>query len=267
MLRLLQKSTPAWVVFSHTSCVGCHLRDGHLNQDAGHLALNHPGSSHARQSPDSHRRTAALLPFHGFGVQLGDRSNYGVAPEARARAFMKQRKPYPMANKFIKHRIQFCHCCHYHTTAQGGRTPAPGTTSLQPPPLGRPWKLSPRPISSPYGDPGDCHRDGISGRPNYVWIRNRPNGTGALWRTESQRPGLDCPSTYNRRHGRNWNAYFLGNPSWDNRCTGAQPIRIELDNFIAAQAELGTHKRGTRPPQRFASWHISYEPCLLKTDP
>ena len=81
--RPLQYSNPGLgPVFSHTSCVGCHLRDG---RGRGAFGSEPPfvGSMLMRVSLPGFTPHGGPVPVPGFGVQLGDRANFGVALEAR----------------------------------------------------------------------------------------------------------------------------------------------------------------------------------------
>ena len=68
-------------VFSHTSCIGCHLRDG---RGRGAFGSEPPfvGSMLMRVSIPGFTAHGGPAPVPGFGTQLGDRSKFWRGPRS-----------------------------------------------------------------------------------------------------------------------------------------------------------------------------------------
>lgn len=152
-------------VFSHTSCVGCHLRDG---RGRGAFGAEPPfvGSMLMRVSLPGLSTHGGPAPVPGFGVQLGDRANYGVQPEARVQVsyFETAEKLADGEEVYLKHPV-------YHIVEPYRPLPAGVLLSarMAPPVFGRGLleAISESDILA-LSDPSDTDGDGISGRPNYV---------------------------------------------------------------------------------------------------
>ena len=153
-------------VFSHTSCVGCHLRDG---RGRGAFGAEPPfvGSMLMRVSLPGFTSHGGPVPVPGFGVQLGDRSNYGVALEARVQvSFYETTETLSDGEQvYLKHPIY---------TIVDAYQPLPAgvllSARMAPPVFGRGLlEAIPEADILALSDPGDANRDGISGRPNYVY--------------------------------------------------------------------------------------------------
>ena len=153
-------------VFSHTSCVGCHLRDG---RGRGAFGAEPPfvGSMLMRVSLPGFTPHGGPVPVPGFGVQLGDRSNYGIALEARVQvSFYETTEPLSDGEQvYLKHPIY---------TIVDAYQPLPAgvllSARMAPPVFGRGLlEAIPEADILALSDPGDANRDGISGRPNYVY--------------------------------------------------------------------------------------------------
>ena len=152
-------------VFSHTSCVGCHLRDG---RGRGAFGAEPPfvGSMLMRVSLPGYSAHGGPAPVPGFGVQLGDRANYGVEPEARVQVsfFETAEKLADGEAVYLKHPV-------YDIVEPYQPLPAGVLLSarMAPPVFGRGLleAISESDILA-LSDPSDADGDGISGRPNYV---------------------------------------------------------------------------------------------------
>lgn len=150
-------------IFSNVSCVSCHHNDGKGSPTAGFvnssllIRLSIPGTG----------EHGGPLAVPGFGSQLQDLAIFGGTPEAKVDIrytyenitlpggqVVELRKPaYNLLNPY---------------------TPLPADYMLSPrmaPPffgLGLLQNISEQTILS-FADENDANRDGISGRPNYVW--------------------------------------------------------------------------------------------------
>ncbi|MCY3870581.1 MAG: c-type cytochrome [Gemmatimonadetes bacterium] len=207
-------------VFSHTSCVGCHLRDG---RGRGAFGAEPPfvGSMLMRVSLPGFTPHGGPVPVPGFGVQLGDRSNYSVALEARVQvSFYETTETLSDGEQvYLKHPIY---------TIVDAYQPLPAgvllSARMAPPVFGRGLleAISEADILA-LSDPGDANRDGISGRPNYVY--NFRTGQMELGRfgLKANNPDLlqQTAGAYNEDMGVT-NPYFpqesvLGQPQHDGR--------------------------------------------------
>ena len=70
-------------VFNQTSCVGCHGRDGRGRSGFGEAAPFLGSSLMQVSLPGAGEHPGAPAPVPGFGLQIGDRAIFGVAPEGR----------------------------------------------------------------------------------------------------------------------------------------------------------------------------------------
>ena len=153
-------------VFSHTSCVGCHLRDG---RGRGAFGSEPPfvGSMLMRVSLPGYSSHGGPASVPGFGVQLGDRANYGVQPEARVEVsfFETVEKLADGEEVYLKHPV-------YYIVEPYRPLPAGVLLSarMAPPVFGRGLleAISESDILA-LSDPADADGDGVSGRPNYVY--------------------------------------------------------------------------------------------------
>ena len=153
-------------VFSHTSCVGCHLRDG---RGRGAFGSEPPfvGSMLMRVSLPGYSPHGGPASVPGFGVQLGDRANYGVQPEARVEVsfFETVERLADGEEVYLKHPV-------YYIVEPYRPLPAGVLLSarMAPPVFGRGLleAISESDILA-LSDPADADGDGVSGRPNYVY--------------------------------------------------------------------------------------------------
>lgn len=153
-------------LFSQTSCVGCHLRDG---RGRGGFGSEPPfvGSMLMRLSLPGVDAHGGPVPVPGFGVQLGDRASFGVAPEARVSvSYYETEETLSDGEKvYLQHPIY---------TLYDEYEPLPGgvltSPRMAPPVFGRGLleAISESDIVA-LSDPNDINGDGISGRPNYVY--------------------------------------------------------------------------------------------------
>ena len=155
-------------VFNQTSCVGCHRRDGRGRSGFGEaspfigsalmqVSLPGAGSEHP----------GAPAPVPGFGLQIGDRAIFGVAPEGRVETswFEEEGRFADGGTYTLRHPA-------YELTDTYIDLPAGVLTSVRmaPPVFGRGLleAVDESEILA-LADPGDADGDGISGRPNYVF--------------------------------------------------------------------------------------------------
>ena len=155
-------------VFNQTSCVGCHRRDGRGRSGFGEtspfigsglmqVSLPGAGSEHP----------GAPAPVPGFGLQIGDRAIFGVAPEGRVETswFEEERRFADGVTYTLRHPT-------YELTDTYIDLPAGVLTSVRmaPPVFGRGLleAVDESEILA-LADPGDADGDGISGKPNYVF--------------------------------------------------------------------------------------------------
>ncbi len=153
-------------VFSQTSCVGCHLRDG---RGRGAFGSEPPfvGSMLMRVSLPGFTQHGGPAPVPGFGVQLGDRANFGVEPEARVQVSSFETVEILAGDEevYLKHPV-------YDIVDPYQPLPAGVLLSarMAPPVFGRgPLEAISESDILARSDPADADGDGISGRPNYVY--------------------------------------------------------------------------------------------------
>ena len=154
-------------VFNQTSCVGCHGRDGRGRSGFGEAAP-FVGSSLMQVSlPGAgSEHPGAPAPVPGFGLQIGDRAIFGVAPEGRVETswFEEEGRFADGGTYTLRHPT-------YELTDTYIDLPARVLTSVRmaPPAFGRGLleAVDESEILA-LADPGDADGDGISGRPNYV---------------------------------------------------------------------------------------------------
>ncbi|MCE2440990.1 MAG: thiol oxidoreductase [Candidatus Latescibacteria bacterium] len=219
-------------VFSHTSCVGCHLRDG---RGRGAFGAEPPfvGSMLMRVSLPGYSAHGGPAPVPGFGVQLGDRANYGVEPEARVQVsfFETVEKLADGEAVYLKHPV-------YYIVEPYQPLPAGVLLSarMAPPVFGRGLleAISESDILA-LSDPSDADGDGISGRPNYV--HNFRTGRTELGRfgLKANNPDIlqQVASAYNEDMGVT-SPYFpresvWGQPQHDGRDDDPEITRETLD--------------------------------------
>lgn len=153
-------------VFSQTSCVGCHLRDG---RGRGAFGSEPPfvGSMLMRVSLSGFATHGGPVPVPGFGTQIGDRANFGVAPEARIRVdFYETVETLSDGTEVrLKHPL-YAIVTPYQPLPAGVLLSA----RMAPPVFGRGLleAISEADILA-LADPSDADGDGISGRPNYAY--------------------------------------------------------------------------------------------------
>lgn len=149
-------------VFNNASCNGCHLKDGR--------GMPQPGQSLVRVSlPQGEPEVpGGGVPVPGIGTQIRDRAIYGHQPQALVKIDWQEREgKYPdgSAYKLRSPRLQI-------NLPDGQPLSSEILTSLRvPPPVfgrGLLEAVEEKTILA-LADPEDKNKDGISGRPNYVW--------------------------------------------------------------------------------------------------
>lgn len=151
-------------IFNNVSCIACHVNDGRgkppVNGEQNSallIRISLPGV-------DAH---GGPLPVPGFGTQLQQRSIYGAQPEAS------------ISITYTEEQFQFADGDTYSLrvpiyTLEDPYATLPSNILLSPrvaPPvfgLGLLEAIDESNILS-HADPDDRDKDGISGRPNYVW--------------------------------------------------------------------------------------------------
>lgn len=153
-------------IFNRNSCAGCHVRDGR-----GRPPLPHETrmlSKLIRLSVPGQTKEGGPLPHPLYGGQLQEQGILGVAPEGHTQITW-QEAPGTFAD----------------SKPFSVRDPSYKFTDLAYGPLGKEALFSPRVAPAVFGlgllenvpeadileqaDPDDQNKDGISGRPNYVW--------------------------------------------------------------------------------------------------
>lgn len=151
-------------IFNNVSCASCHISDGR-----GRPPL--PGEQNSslliRLSIPGVFEHESPVPVPGFGLQLQQRGIFGIAPEASVRIEYTE-KEYAFADG-EKYRLRFP-----AYALEKPYIPLPGDILISPrvaPPvfgLGLLEAIDEKDIIS-GADEDDINRDGISGKPNYVW--------------------------------------------------------------------------------------------------
>lgn len=149
-------------VFNNASCNGCHLKDGR--------GMPQPGQSLVRVSlPEGEPEVpGGSAPVPGIGTQIRDQAVYGHQPQALVKIEWQEREgKYPdgALYKLRSPRLQI-------NLPNGQPLSSEILTSLRvPPPVfgrGLLEAVDEKTILA-LADPEDKNKDGISGRPNYVW--------------------------------------------------------------------------------------------------
>ncbi len=176
-------------VYNHTSCVGCHLRDGRglplLGQGPTSQALVRVSlSSGTPEVP------GGAVPVPGFGTQLQDHAVFGVSPEVLVSlTWQEEEGRYGDGLSYSLRRPKLA------LMAGAGRPalPAEVLTSLRiaPPMIGR-GLLEAVPASTleALADPDDRDGDGIAGRLNTPWDVARHESAPGRFGHKSNTPGL-----------------------------------------------------------------------------
>lgn len=183
-------------LFNRNSCAGCHVRDGR-----GRPPLPSEGrmlSKLIRLSIPGQDETGGPLPHPLYGGQLQEQGILGVAPEGRTQITW-QEEPGNFADG----------------TPFSIRRPNYAFTDLTYGPLGKDVLFSPRVAPAVFGlgllenipeadilqrsDPEDQDKDGISGRPNYVWdIEQQTKRLGFLgWKANQPSLKQQIASAFN----------------------------------------------------------------------
>ncbi|ELS02965.1 putative thiol oxidoreductase [Xenococcus sp. PCC 7305] len=153
-------------LFNRSSCAGCHIRDGRGRPPLPHEELML--SKLIRLSVPGEDDNGGPLPHPTYGGQLQEQGILGVKSEGKT-LITWQEEPGKFADG----------------TSFSLRRPSYEFTNLAYGALGEDALFSPRVAPAVFGlallenireadilqnaDPGDRDRDGISGRPNYVW--------------------------------------------------------------------------------------------------
>ncbi len=176
-------------LYNHTSCVGCHLRDGRG------LPLLGPGPtsqalvrvSLATGTPDV---PGGAVPVPGLGTQLQDHAIFGVEPEVRvALVWDEEEGHYGDGAAYSLRRPRLT----ITRVATGQVLSADVLTSLRvaPPMVGRGLLEAVAPATlEALADPDDVDGDGIAGRINLPWDVVRRESAAGRFGHKSNTPGL-----------------------------------------------------------------------------
>ena len=254
-------------VFSHTSCVGCHLRDG---RGRGAFGAEPPfvGSMLMRVSLPGLSPHGGPAPVPGFGTQLGDRANYGVQPEARVQVsfFETAEKLADGQEVYLKHPV-------YHIVEPYQPLPAGVLLSarMAPPVFGRGLleAISESDILA-LSDPADADGDGISGRPNYVYNFRTDQTELGRFGLKANNPDLlqQVASAYNEDMGVT-SPYFpresvWGQPQHDGRDDDPEITRETLDITTFYIQTLGVPARRNWDDPQVVRGEILFESTVAQ---
>lgn len=176
-------------VYNHTSCVGCHLRDGRglplLGQGPTSQALVRVSlPSGTPEVP------GGAVPVPGFGTQLQDHAVFGVSPEVLVSlTWQEEEGRYGDGLSYSLRRPKLV------LMAGAGRPalPAEVLTSLRiaPPMIGRGLlEAVPAATLEALADPDDRDGDGIAGRLNTPWDVARHESAPGRFGHKGNTPGL-----------------------------------------------------------------------------
>ena len=182
-------------LYNHTSCVGCHLRDGRglplLGQGPTSQALVRVSlPSGVPGSPDV---PGGAVPVPGLGTQLQDHAVFGVAPEVRVTlTWLEQEGRYGDGLAYALRRPQLS-IVHAAGARAGQPLAADVLTSLRiaPPMVGR-GLLEAVPVETleALADPDDADGDGLAGRLNTPWDVTRHQSAAGRFGHKGNTPGL-----------------------------------------------------------------------------
>jgi CxxC motif-containing protein (DUF1111 family) len=155
-------------LFNNNACAKCHVRDGRGLPVAGHGPLGSPLLVRVSASEGEPSVPGGAVPVDGLGTQLQDHAIYGAVPEVSiALSWVEVTGEYGDGAPFSLQRPQLA-----VNLADGQPLAGDVMTSPRIPPpafgLGLLEAVLEDEILS-IADPDDEDRDGISGRPNYVW--------------------------------------------------------------------------------------------------
>lgn len=154
-------------LFNNASCTGCHLKDGRGMPQMGQSLVR---VSLPQGTLDPHLGT---VPLPGIGTQVRDQAIYGHIPDAKVTLeWREQTGQYPdgTAYKLRSPHIQLS------TLDRQKPIPPDTLTSLRvPPPVFGTGLLETIPEKTilALADAEDQNKDGISGKPNFVWDPQR----------------------------------------------------------------------------------------------
>ena len=154
-------------VFNQTSCVGCHGRDGRGRSGFGEAAPFLGSSLMQVSLPGAGEHPGEPAPVPGFGLQIGDRAIFGVAPEGRVEtSWFEEESRFADGESYTLRHPTYELADTYIDLPAGVLT----SVRMAPPVFGR-GLLEAVDESEILAltDPGDADGDGISGRPNYVF--------------------------------------------------------------------------------------------------
>lgn len=150
-------------VFNNVSCISCHHNDGKGTPSFGEVN----SSMLMRVSISGQDSHGGPVPVPGFGLQIQDRSILGTLPEAKISVqYRDSLVQYPDGSTVSLHVPTY-------TISQSYR-PLPDHVLFSPrmaPPVFGVGLLARVPEAEilAHADPEDADRDGIKGRPNYVY--------------------------------------------------------------------------------------------------
>jgi CxxC motif-containing protein (DUF1111 family) len=150
-------------VFNNASCTGCHLKDGRGMPEMGQSLVR---VSLPQGNLDPH---IGAVPLPGIGTQVRDQAIYGNIPDAKVTVKWQEKTgQYPDGTTYKLRSPQVL-----LAQLDPQKTIPPNTlTSLRvPPPVFGTGLLEAIPEKTilALADPEDRNKDGISGKPNFVW--------------------------------------------------------------------------------------------------
>lgn len=153
-------------IFNHVSCEGCHIGDGRAKPPSGPNEILNGGFVRV-SIPGTGPYGEPLTP-KGYGAQIGDRAVDGVKPEAKVRInWVESSGTFPDGESYSLRRPEFL-----ISELAYGPMPENAVFELRMAPpvhgLGLLEAIPEKTILA-WADEKDINKDGISGRPNYVW--------------------------------------------------------------------------------------------------
>ncbi len=155
-------------VFNNNACTACHVNNGRGRPFLG----TEPSSLLLRASVPGKDEHGGPVPAPGFGLQLSDKSLFGVQPEVRVRVTYEQIvEEFDDGESYTLHRPSYA--------LEDAYTDLPADIMTSPrialPVFGRGLlEAIPEEDILAMADEADADGDGISGRPNWVYdVRNQ----------------------------------------------------------------------------------------------
>lgn len=218
-------------IFNNTSCNGCHVRNGRglpieLGQKFSSMLFRI-----STNEADTHGEPKSIA---GFGDQIQDRAIFGIAPEAAINLSYQDSVVVMSDGEKV-----ILHVPHY--TVQNSYKPLPSNLKISPrvaPPvfgLGLLEAISEQDILK-NADEQDTDKDGISGKPNYVWSHLQKKKVIGRFGLKSNQPDLyqQTAAAFNGDMGIT-TSMFMNQPCHNQIQCHDQKDTVEInDNFLLA---------------------------------